>query len=167
MYTLSTWYTKDETTQHIAVFFLGMFGGTAISPLLASALMKLEGKRGLWGWQWIFLGMILWVLGLQFFLIPHSRRALIHNSLNHVACLSARKKQQPSECCSSWKQYGWRKADNRNNNTVQCSHIPLAVVLYLETIGEASFQIAKLQGIYRFSWAVASLFESLREDPDQ
>ena len=34
---------------------------------------------------------------------------------------------------------------------VQCSHTPLAVVLYLETIGEASFQIAKLQGIYRFS----------------
>ena len=59
MYTLSTWYTKDETTQHIAVFFLGMFGGTAISPLLASALMKLEGKRGLSGWQWIVLGMIL------------------------------------------------------------------------------------------------------------
>ena len=57
MYTLSTWYTKDETTQHIVVFFLGMFGGTAISPLLASALMKLEGKRGLSGWQWIFLGM--------------------------------------------------------------------------------------------------------------
>lgn len=59
MYTLSTWYTKDEITKRIAIFFLGMFGGTAVSPLLASALLNLDGKRGLSGWQWIFLGMVL------------------------------------------------------------------------------------------------------------
>lgn len=58
MYTLSTWYTKHELTKRIALFFFGMFGGTAVSPLLASALLNLEGKSGLSGWQWIFLGML-------------------------------------------------------------------------------------------------------------
>ncbi|KAJ5951593.1 uncharacterized protein N7479_010006 [Penicillium vulpinum] len=55
MYTLSTWYTKQELTKRIAIFFFGMFGGTAVSPLLGAALLKLDGKYGLFGWQWIFL----------------------------------------------------------------------------------------------------------------
>ncbi|KAJ5496160.1 hypothetical protein N7463_008147 [Penicillium fimorum] len=55
MYTLSTWYTNEELTKRIAIFFFGMFGGTAISPLLGAALLKLDGKHGLFGWQWIFL----------------------------------------------------------------------------------------------------------------
>ena len=58
MYTLSTWYTKQELTKRIAIFFFGMFGGTAISPLLGAALLKLDGKCGLFGWQWIFLSTI-------------------------------------------------------------------------------------------------------------
>jgi MFS family permease len=56
MFILSTWYTKAEITKRIAIFFFGMFGGTAISPLLGAGLMELEGKGGLRGWQWIFLG---------------------------------------------------------------------------------------------------------------
>lgn len=56
MYTLSTWYTKQELTKRIAVFFFGMFGGTAVSPLLGAGLLKLDGRAGLSGWQWIFLG---------------------------------------------------------------------------------------------------------------
>ncbi|PWY83635.1 MFS general substrate transporter [Aspergillus heteromorphus CBS 117.55] len=55
MYTLSTWYTKEELTKRIAIFFFGMFGGSAVSPLLGAALLKLDGKGGLSGWQWIFL----------------------------------------------------------------------------------------------------------------
>lgn len=58
MYTLSTWYTKQELTKRIAIFFFGMFGGTAVSPLLGAALLKLDGKNGLFGWQWIFLGTV-------------------------------------------------------------------------------------------------------------
>ncbi|THC91130.1 hypothetical protein EYZ11_009400 [Aspergillus tanneri] len=55
MYTLSTWYTKEQLTKRIAVFFFGMFGGSAVSPLLGAALLKLDGKGNLAGWQWIFL----------------------------------------------------------------------------------------------------------------
>ncbi|KAJ5325138.1 uncharacterized protein N7506_008240, partial [Penicillium brevicompactum] len=56
MYTLSTWYDADQLTKRIAIFFFGMFGGTAISPLLGAGLLRLDGKGGLFGWQWIFLG---------------------------------------------------------------------------------------------------------------
>jgi MFS family permease len=58
MYTLSTWYTAPEFTKRIAIFFFGMFGGTAISPLIGAGLLKLDGKANLSRWQWIFLGKI-------------------------------------------------------------------------------------------------------------
>ena len=44
-------------TKRIAIFFFGMFGGTAISPLLGAALLKLDGQCGLSGWKWVFLGI--------------------------------------------------------------------------------------------------------------
>jgi MFS family permease len=55
IYTLSTWYTKRELAKRVAVFFFGMFGGNAISPLLASGILKLGGRHGMRGWQWLFL----------------------------------------------------------------------------------------------------------------
>ena len=56
MYTISTWYTSAELTKRVTIFFFGMFGGTAMFPLVGAALLKQEGKGGPFGWQWIFLG---------------------------------------------------------------------------------------------------------------
>ncbi|KAM5369639.1 hypothetical protein ACJZ2D_008898 [Fusarium nematophilum] len=55
MYTLSMWYRRSELARRISIFFFGMFGGNAISPILASGILGLEGKRGIRGWQWLFL----------------------------------------------------------------------------------------------------------------
>lgn len=57
VYTLSTWYTKSELAKRVAIFFFGMFGGNACSPLLASGILQLNGRQGLTGWQWLFLSM--------------------------------------------------------------------------------------------------------------
>lgn len=57
IYTLSTWYTKRELARRVAIFFFGMFGGNAISPLLATGILKLDHAAGLRGWQWLFLRM--------------------------------------------------------------------------------------------------------------
>lgn len=57
VYTLSTWYTKPELAKRVAIFFFGMFGGNALSPLLASGILLLDGRRGIKGWQWLFLSM--------------------------------------------------------------------------------------------------------------
>ena len=55
IYTLSTWYTKRELAKRVAILFFGMFGANAISPVLASGILKLDHVRGLHGWQWLFL----------------------------------------------------------------------------------------------------------------
>jgi MFS family permease len=55
IYTLSTWYRKRELGTRVAVFFFGMFGGNALSPILASGILQLDGVRGIAGWQWLFL----------------------------------------------------------------------------------------------------------------
>ncbi|KAF7189625.1 putative transporter [Pseudocercospora fuligena] len=54
-YTLSNWYTRRELAKRVSIFFFGMFGGNAISPLLASGILELDGQRGLRGWQWLFM----------------------------------------------------------------------------------------------------------------
>lgn len=66
IYTLSTWYRKRELGTRLAVFFFGMFGGNALSPILASGILQMDGVRGLAGWQWLFLleGMLTLVVGL-------------------------------------------------------------------------------------------------------
>lgn len=71
MYTLSNYYTAPELTKRIAIFFFGMFGGTAISPLVGAGLLKLDGKANLSGWQWIFLGK-------SKILVPNNKIAKIH-----------------------------------------------------------------------------------------
>ncbi|EMR62691.1 putative inner membrane transport protein yfav protein [Eutypa lata UCREL1] len=45
VYTLQAWYGRGELARRVAVFFFGMFGGNAVSPLLASGILKLDGSR--------------------------------------------------------------------------------------------------------------------------
>ncbi|KFX93072.1 hypothetical protein O988_07011 [Pseudogymnoascus sp. VKM F-3808] len=75
IYTLSTWYRHKELATRVAIFFFGMFGGNALSPLLASGILKLGGRYGRPGWQWIFLleGIFTISVGLLIgFLLPGS-----------------------------------------------------------------------------------------------
>ncbi|KAL7914349.1 MFS general substrate transporter [Trichoderma velutinum] len=68
-YTLSTWYNKRELAKRVAIFFFGMFGGNAISPLLASGILLLDGHRGLRGWQWLFLLEGLFTISVSIILL--------------------------------------------------------------------------------------------------
>ncbi|OAA69022.1 Major facilitator superfamily transporter [Cordyceps fumosorosea ARSEF 2679] len=75
IYTLSTWYTPSERAKKVAIFFFGMFGGNAVSPLLASGILRMDGLRGLRGWQWLFLleGLFTILVACIFVLcLPHS-----------------------------------------------------------------------------------------------
>ncbi|KAH9831495.1 inner membrane transport protein yfaV [Teratosphaeria destructans] len=75
LYTLSNWYTRRERAKRVSVFFFGMFGANAISPLLASGIMELHGARDLKGWQWLFLmeGILTLVFSaLMLFTLPGS-----------------------------------------------------------------------------------------------
>ncbi|KAK8139295.1 transporter [Apiospora sp. TS-2023a] len=73
LFTLSTWYTREQLAKRLAVFFFGMFGGNAIAPILASGILKLDGVRGLKGWQWLFLveGLFTLVIAaMMLFFLP-------------------------------------------------------------------------------------------------
>lgn len=54
-FTLSSWFSNTQLAKRVAIFFFGMFAGNALSPLLASGILKLDGRHGLRGWQYIFL----------------------------------------------------------------------------------------------------------------
>ncbi|KAK4152818.1 putative transporter [Chaetomidium leptoderma] len=69
IFTLSTWYTKTELAKRVAILFFGMFGANAISPLLASGILKMDHLRGLRGWQWLFLLEGLFTICVSFILI--------------------------------------------------------------------------------------------------
>ncbi|OBS29619.1 hypothetical protein FPOA_03556 [Fusarium poae] len=69
VYTLSTWYTKRELSKRVSVFFFGMFGGNAISPILASGILKLEGAHGIKGWQWLFMLEGIFTIFVAFILL--------------------------------------------------------------------------------------------------
>lgn len=66
IYTLSTWYRKRELGTRLAFFFFGMFGGNALSPILASGILQMDGVGDLAGWQWLFLleGILTLMVGI-------------------------------------------------------------------------------------------------------
>ncbi|KAK4177838.1 inner membrane transporter yfaV [Triangularia setosa] len=74
IYTTSTWYIPRECARRVAVFFIGMFGGSALSSLLVPGILKLGGLHGLRGWQWLFLleGLFTFCVAGLFFLLPGS-----------------------------------------------------------------------------------------------
>ncbi|KAE9366609.1 MFS general substrate transporter [Stipitochalara longipes BDJ] len=90
-YTLSCWYTKRELAKRIAVLFFGMFGGNALSPILATGILKLAGRGGLNGWQWLFLleGLFTIFVSFMLFLLlsgsPETPRPLLSPGLVHFS----------------------------------------------------------------------------------
>ncbi|KAI1364051.1 major facilitator superfamily domain-containing protein [Xylaria arbuscula] len=55
VYIVSTWYPRHELQQRLAIFYTASAFSGALSGLLAFAIAKLDGARGLEGWRWIFL----------------------------------------------------------------------------------------------------------------
>lgn len=74
-YILSNWYKKSERARRTSIYFFGMFGGYAVSPVLCSAILLLDGKQNIVGWRWIFLleGLLtVFVAGLMLLFLPGS-----------------------------------------------------------------------------------------------
>ncbi|OOO07848.1 major facilitator superfamily MFS_1 [Aspergillus oryzae] len=71
LYYLSTWYKRGETSFRTTLFFFGQMFAAATSSLISAGLLKLDGKCGFAGWQWIFLveGLITIFAGIIFTLL--------------------------------------------------------------------------------------------------
>ncbi|KKZ61257.1 hypothetical protein EMCG_04130 [[Emmonsia] crescens] len=68
LYTLTTWYKRDETSKRFAIFYIGNLSAGAASGLIAYGILQMRGTRGLAGWQWLFIieGLFTIVVGFVF-----------------------------------------------------------------------------------------------------
>ncbi|KAJ8112320.1 hypothetical protein OPT61_g5286 [Boeremia exigua] len=123
IYTLSTWYTKRELAKRVAVFFFGMFGGNAISPVLASGILQLGGRGGMRGWQWLFLleGVFTMIVAIVLLLLlpgsPDAPRPLLSPGLIRFTGADQDALRQHLQTDDEEKRHG-----------AQGMHIPLSVV---------------------------------------
>lgn len=75
LWTLSTWYTRQETAKRVMVFYFGNQFGQASAKLLAYGILHMRGIGGKAGWFWLFVLMgAFTVLGgfVLGFCLPHS-----------------------------------------------------------------------------------------------
>lgn len=54
LWTLSTWYTRDETAKRVMIFYFGNQIGQASAKLLAYGILHMRGVGGQPGWFWLF-----------------------------------------------------------------------------------------------------------------
>ncbi|KAL4782641.1 major facilitator superfamily domain-containing protein [Aspergillus varians] len=81
LWTLSTWYTRDETAKRVMVFYFGNQIGQASAKLLAFGILHMRGVGGRTGWFWLFAlmgsftvfsGILFGLFLLDSFKNPHS-----------------------------------------------------------------------------------------------
>ncbi|KAL1851951.1 hypothetical protein Plec18170_006254 [Paecilomyces lecythidis] len=126
IYTLSTWYTRRELAKRVAFLFFGMFGGNAISPLLGAGLLRLDGRGGLSGWQWIFLKAVegVWTIAVSLLLLfvlpgsPDSPKPLLSKGLIRFS------KEDQLVLCERLE-----RDDQEKKGGARGSPIPLKIVL--------------------------------------
>lgn len=73
VFLVSSWYPRYELQQRLAIFYTASAFSGALSGLLAFAIARMDGLRGVEGWRWIFLieGAVTVAAGLAMpFLIP-------------------------------------------------------------------------------------------------
>jgi len=90
IYYLGQWYPRQARARAVSWFMIGIPLGTVVGGPLAGALLGLDGRLGLQGWQWLFLleglpavllgVIVLWVLPdsptAARWLTPDERQAL-------------------------------------------------------------------------------------------
>ncbi|KAL6865699.1 hypothetical protein ACO1O0_001795 [Amphichorda felina] len=54
-YMLALFYTRQELALRTAIFYFGNYGATATGSLIAAGILKMGGRQGLSGWQWLFI----------------------------------------------------------------------------------------------------------------
>lgn len=59
LYTLSTWYKRDETSLRVSLFFLGNLLSTALTSLIGAGILSMGDRYGVPGWRWLFIGTSL------------------------------------------------------------------------------------------------------------
>lgn len=70
LYTMSTWYKRDETSLRVSIFFLGNLLAVALTSLIGAGILTMGARYGVAGWRWLFIveGCITVGIGIIFLL---------------------------------------------------------------------------------------------------
>ncbi|KAJ5780605.1 Major facilitator superfamily domain general substrate transporter [Penicillium paradoxum] len=123
VFILSSWYTKKELAKRVAIFFFGMFGGNALSPILASGILLLNGQRGIRGWQWLFLLEGLFTIFISFVI-----SLFLPESPDHTRPLLSPGLVKFSEYEQNILKTRLENDNGGNNEGAYGKHIPLKIV---------------------------------------
>lgn len=71
LYTMSTWYKRDETSLRVSIFFLGNLLASAVTSLIGAGILSMGDRYGIAGWRWLFIveGAITIGVGILFMLL--------------------------------------------------------------------------------------------------
>lgn len=72
-YIISLWYKREEAQQRFTIYWCSVLTANMFGGLLASAIAKMDGVRGMSSWRWIFVleGLATIVIGCASYpLIP-------------------------------------------------------------------------------------------------
>ncbi|BGP19086.1 hypothetical protein JCM10213v2_007173 [Rhodosporidiobolus nylandii] len=75
LYVLSTFFKRDELATRNSAFFLGSGLASAVTGLFAFGILRLDGRAGYAGWQWLFIIEGVLAIGVSvffFLLLPQS-----------------------------------------------------------------------------------------------
>ncbi|EJD52883.1 alternative sulfate transporter [Auricularia subglabra TFB-10046 SS5] len=75
LYTITTWYTQEETAKRVMAFFVGSLSAAASTNLISYGILHMRGVAGQPGWFWVFLimGLFSVLVGLLLaLLLPDS-----------------------------------------------------------------------------------------------
>ncbi|CDS05759.1 hypothetical protein LRAMOSA08287 [Lichtheimia ramosa] len=73
VYYFSIWYTRREQGKRFSIYYASAAIAGAVGGLLAYGIMRMDGMRGMHGWQWLFLleALPTIILGIAtFFILP-------------------------------------------------------------------------------------------------
>lgn len=86
-YYVSLWYPSHRTARRIGYYFTAGQVSAAVAGLIAAGFQKMNGDRGLSGWQWLFLiyGLVTVCVGISLsWWLPDRPVAVLSSSQNPV-----------------------------------------------------------------------------------
>ncbi|CAK9436275.1 uncharacterized protein LODBEIA_P08330 [Lodderomyces beijingensis] len=84
-YYVSLWYPNDRSTRRIGYYFTAAQISAAVAGLVSAGFQKIDGNRGYYGWQWMYMvyGVITITVGISLLWWLPDRPFKVHEESNN------------------------------------------------------------------------------------
>ncbi|ROT35139.1 alternative sulfate transporter [Sodiomyces alkalinus F11] len=136
LYTITRWYTRNETSKRFSWFFIGNMTANATSGLIAYGILHMRGVQGLAGWQWLFIleGLFTIFVGATFICFfpkspsePVSIFGYRYFTEREAQILTARVLRDDPTKAQKNKHMRWKEIKDALTNWKLISHLVLTV----------------------------------------